>query len=426
MVSDSVLMRSAIDATATGHLHNLGVPSDEQPMHLQSKALRHVSDALSRADAPNETTLFHEELGFTIIILIFYETTFGLSASTARWHLSAVYNILKILSTRSCQSQRFDFLIRLFAYFDILVAFSLRLEPLADPLMYTPAANPYFCPTFGYASSLYPHLHTLALLLARKYRTAESDPMSNAQSALDLELEFLCWQPPTASTTSENGIPDHFRRSLNDSTLPQDTSSFDRLLETALAFRSAALLVISDELLPETCPTPSSIPSSEMYYRELLDHLLRLNSLSLTLPPTPTVSSSIRTSPEPSMFNGSNTTDNPSLPAVPASFTALASTSAPMMTVTWPLYTASLHAKSPADRKLLSTLFERVHQRHQFGMLGAAKRHIEEIWKRDAPNTISAEGNNDGSEAWEEGGSEVRVGAYQDGTAPSLAHPLLA
>lgn len=192
MVSESLLVRLAIEATATAHLHNLGIASTEEPMRLQSKALRHISDAISVVNTPNVTTTFQEELASGIMILVYYETTSGLSAETARWHLSAIYTILTTLSLRNHESRRLDFPKRLFAYFDIFVSLSLGLEPLANPRMFESLLNTDFCPAFGYAITLYPCLHSLASLQAWQHEIQDSDLEFYSQSVHELEqrLQF--------------------------------------------------------------------------------------------------------------------------------------------------------------------------------------------------------------------------------------------
>ena len=373
MVFDSVLMRLAIEATATAHLHNLGVASRKEPMRLQSKALRHLSDALSETNPHAETTIYQEELAWGIMILVYYETTFGLSAMTARWHLSAICNILNNLSQKSCQSPRVEFLTRLFAYFDISVALSLQLQPLAAPPSSTSRS---FCSMSGYILTLYPHLHALATLLAQKHSCQRSDSTFDGPSVRALERELLAWRPPELRQFPEAESTYPRPQQSNSSDVFPDPHIHDRLLQTALAFRSAALLVVSGELLPLPSPTSPTPPSSSSYtpethYRELLDHLLRLNSLALT-----SAHGSTTTTTTTTTNNGS-----PSSPNIPPTFIAAAVTCSPLTTITWPLHTAALHAKTAADRTLLSCMFERVHQRHQMGVVGAAKRHVEHIWR---------------------------------------------
>ncbi len=418
MVPDSTLIRSTIEATASAHLHNLGVAPSDEPMRLQSKALRHLTDALSRANAPTETTIFQEELVSAMIILVYYETTFGLSALTARWHLLAICNILNDLSTRSFQSSRFDFLKRLFAYFDILVAFSLRLEPLANPRLFVSFLNTEVCPAFGYAFTLYPQLHSLACLLAQNHMSRESD-LFNIQSVSELESELLCWQPPLSTEFSGTGVTSSRRENSNGWAAPEDRYTHERLLQTALAFRSAALLIVSVELLPSLStayPTSSSAPKT--HYNELLDHLLRLNTIAQTSPlRSATLTPNGSDFPFHSHATFSNV-DRESTPNIPPAFTVLASTSAPLNTVTWPLHTAALHAKTTSDRAVLSYMFERAYQRHRMGILGAAKRHAEEIWRRDVvEGTAIGAGEN-------VAGGGTGGAAYDSIT--STSHPLLA
>jgi Fungal specific transcription factor domain len=435
MILDSVLIRSTIEATATAHLHNLGVASRDEPIRLQSKALRYLSDALAKANEPDKTTFFQEELASAIMILVYYETTIGLSAPTARWHLSAASSILSTLSQRCHQSKRFDFLIRLFAYFDIFVAFSLRLEPLADPQIYASLADTNLCPAFGYAFALYPVLHSLAYLLAQKYSFKGSDSLLNGQVVRELEQDLLSWQPPNTIPFSESGA------SLP---IPRASHAHERLLHTALAFKSAALLVVSDELLPFSFPTfaPPSPPSLKTHYDELLDHLLRLNTLALISPsqspPPPHGTPSSNRIFTPPSTSPPPPPPTPHRPNISSAFVALTSTSAPLTTITWPLHTAALYAKTPSDRAVLTSMFERVDQRHRMGVVGAAKRYAEQIWKKgqveeDAVGGMEGERleSGSGSSTWEEGGGGGRIGkAYGhgngNGSSVPASLPLLA
>ena len=388
MVSDSPLVRLAIEATATAHLQNLGIASTEEPMRLQSKTLKHLSDAISVVHTPNVTTTFQEELASGIMILVYYETTSGLSAETARWHLSAIYTILTTLSLRNHESRRSDFLKRLFAYFDIFVSLSLGLEPLANPRMFDSLVNTDFCPAFGYAITLYPCLHSLASLQAWKHEIQGSDLDFYSQSVHELEQRLQFWQPPLIAQPSKTGISNSGPWTTDDPTTIQQNLTHERLLQTALAFRSAALLVVSEKLLPLLSPTsPQQSSASHTHYTELFDHLLRLNVLALTSPPQTTASSNELSSD--SRLTASNIALQ-SPPTMPSAFTTLASTCAPLNTITWPLYTAALHAKTASDRAVLSSIFERVYQRHRMGVVGAAKRHVEDVWKNDDVHSPSA------------------------------------
>lgn len=379
MVSDSLLVRLAIEATATAHLHNLGIASTEEPMRLQSKALRHLSDAISVVHTPNVTTTFQEELASGIMILVYYETTSGLSAETARWHLSAIYTILTSLSLQNHESRRLDFLKRLFAYFDIFVSLSLGLEPLAIPRMFESLLNTDFCPAFGYAITLYPCLHSLASLQAWQHEIQDSDLDFYSQSVHELEQRLQSWQPPAIAQLT--GIRNSGGWTKDDPMPFQQNLTHERLLQTALAFRSAALLVVSEKLLPLSSPTaPQPSSASQTHYTDLFDHLLRLNVLALTSPPQPTASSNELSSD--SRLTASNT--SPQFPpTMPSAFTTLASTCAPLTTITWPLYTAALYAETASDRAVLSSIFERVYQRHRMGVVGAAKRHVEDVWREE-------------------------------------------
>lgn len=354
MVSDSVLIRSALEAASTAHLHNLGVVSTLEATRLQSKALRHLSGALSTATSRIDSTIFLEELVSATFLLVYYETALGLSAQTARWHLSAAKSILNSLTQNARQSQSLDSLIRIFLYFDLMVALSLRLEPLANLGMFASLVQRSFCPTFGYSLTLYPHLHSLTCLLAQKYISIDSDLWMDEKSVRELECDLLCWQPSTMPP--ETTAVWSSREDTSQWTTHQAGGELhERCLETALAFRSTALLVLTDELLPLFSATPSFPPN--VHYTNLLNHLLRLNTLAQVSPPSATSSSTY-------LYPSSSTT-------------------APTMTITWPLHTAALHAKSSSDRQLLSCLFEHVYHRHRMGMIRAARRQVEQVWCED-------------------------------------------
>jgi Fungal specific transcription factor domain len=401
LAASSDLLRWTIEAMATAHLHNLGVASASEPLRLQSKALRGLSSALSRSHEPTDAT-FKEEIVSSMLILVYYETTFGLSAQTTRWHLSAVKNILDRLCDGSDRSKRFEFLLRLFAYFDLLVAFSLRLQPLASIQIYEGFSATGLCSVFGYTSTLYPYLHSLATLLAKRQYSTDSDMLIDDISVNLLERELSCWQPPMAIPSLLNELSTRFSPHSGSQSLTQHNQKHEQFAQTALAYRAAALLLLHAKLRPSLNPisSPSSTLAADFYYQDLLGHLLRIHALSLNLP-----HQASQTSSHPSTVLPANM----GRVALPPVFTALASTSTPFSTITWPLHTAAVHAKTASDRAILSSIFERVYQRHRFGIVAAAKKHVEDVWKEQGE--CIDEGTEGGSFATSSGLSGLGSGA---------------
>jgi hypothetical protein len=225
--------------------------------------------------------------------------------------------ILDKLFNLSPRSAFVLFLSKLFMYFDIMVAFSLREPPLCDR-----TSNPYASimtslnvvdPIFGLAGSMWASLYHLADLVARKARS-----QNIASEAQDLALAFL-------------SQPDYYPDKPSDS--PMTDESYESLVQIAHSLRYSALLVVYTDLLDgdESIP-PDSIHST---YDSALHSLLRASVLH----------------------------------------------SGVMLTTLWPLHTVGVRATSSGDRIIIRRIFEKVKTTQNMKCVDIAWEQVKKCWE---------------------------------------------
>lgn len=245
------------------------------------------------------------------------QTILGYSVKASRCHLRGAQLILEKLFKLSPQSKFVRFLSKLFMYFDIMVAFSLREPPLCNW-----TSNPYASiltslhgvdPSFGLAGSMWPSLYHLAELVARK----ESSP-SVASEAQDLALDLLSQK-------------DYYPDKPPDSPLTDD--SYESLVQIAHSLRYSALLVIYTDLMDgdESVP-PDSIRST---YDAALHALLRASVLH----------------------------------------------SDAMLTTLWPLHTVGMRATSSGDRIIIRRIFEKLKVTQNMKCVDIAWEQVKKSWE---------------------------------------------
>ncbi|KAL3965312.1 hypothetical protein ACCO45_002316 [Purpureocillium lilacinum] len=256
LVSASTLVRTAVEAVAAAHLHGLGAEPQLRAQTLQLDTLRQLGTAL---------------------LLIYYEVVLGSSVRAARCHLRGAKAILDTDPSlgqgadgpQQQPSARMRFLCKVFLYFDVMIALSLREAPLGLRLR-SPIDAAGVDETFGLTGSLWPMMQRLAELLARHHQG----------ECVSREAEML-------------------ERELRSWSIEQEAA-----------------------LLQET-------------YRRAFDSLLRVCVLSGT-----------------------------------------------MSTLTWPLYTVALQARSASDRTLVEQVFVRLQQRQNMRVVEDARRSAATHWGR--------------------------------------------
>ena len=107
---------------------------------------------------------------------------------TARWHLQGAKAILESKTNlMQPEESRFRFLLKAFQYFDVMVALSLHECPLL-PCLPNSIDTAQVDETFGLMGSIWPIMHNLATLLARRKHGEDV-----TSEALILEQNFLSW-----------------------------------------------------------------------------------------------------------------------------------------------------------------------------------------------------------------------------------------
>ena len=257
---------------------------------------------------------------------MYFEVILGADIHATRWHLYGAKILLDNLQAVSHHTSRFYFLQKLFAFFDVMIAFSLREPPLGESDMLMGGAlfmhphDPSFVPdpVFGLAGTLHPLLHCLACLMSQKAKHVNVD-----EPAAVLEQHLLAWYPPIPpSKPGAEPFPD-----------------CERLLQTAFAFRSAALLVLYSDI------APGRNVLAHDCYKSLFDSLVRVDSLAMGGHGIPT----------------------------------------PFSTILWPLHTASMKAKDPGERAVLKRIFENVNGKHRMKIVEMAGQHANSYWDNGEP-----------------------------------------
>ena len=166
--------------------------------------------------------------------------------------------ILKRLATNpSAQSDaRIGFLLKIFHYFDVMIALSLRKAPLASP--YSQEQSVDVDPIFGLTAGLWPTLHFVARFLANKAELIAD----GAASLKALELVEQLSEPFAISSAQQE--------KLNG----QPRVDMEALVQISNAYRSSVLLILHHEVL--------GTRDSEVLkrnYTQALNSLLRIAAL---------------------------------------------------------------------------------------------------------------------------------------------------
>jgi hypothetical protein len=163
----------------------------------------------------------------------------------------------RLAKNPSAQSNaRLGFLLKIFHYFDVMIALSLRKAPLGSP--YNQEQSFDVDPIFGLTAGLWPTLHFVARFLANKAELITDE----ATSLKALELTEQLSTPFGISSTEQEKL------------YGQPRVDLEALVQISNAYRSSVLLILHHEVLD----TRDSEILNRIY-SQALDSLLRIAAL---------------------------------------------------------------------------------------------------------------------------------------------------
>ena len=145
---------------------------------------------------------------------------------------------------------------KIFHYFDVMVALSLRKVPLGSPYKQDQSGD--IDPIFGLTARLWPTLHFVAKFLASK----EAMLIDEGTSLKALELTEQLSEPFTINAAAQENLNGRSRVDL------------EALVQISNAYRSSVLLILHHEVLDTQDPEMLN-----RTYRQALDSLLRIAAL---------------------------------------------------------------------------------------------------------------------------------------------------
>lgn len=183
----------------------------------------------------------------------------GDSAENALWHLRGAKAILECSNSelKPFSNPRLAFLAKVFHYFDVMTALSLRQAPLSPPytLEHIPGTIDEI---FGLSTSLWPAMHLLAKMLASDETTIVDDDTILQALALVEQLS----EPSTIANDELQNVDDH------------SVVDVEALVQISSAYRSSVLLTLHHEVLHT-----QDTRLLDSVYRQSLDSLLRIAAL---------------------------------------------------------------------------------------------------------------------------------------------------
>ncbi|UNI13562.1 hypothetical protein JDV02_000293 [Purpureocillium takamizusanense] len=377
LASVSTLVRTAVEAVAAAHLHGLGVAPRLRAQSLQLDTLRQLAAGCVRRGGGEIGADAREQLVTASLLLIYYEVVLGSSVRAARCHLRGAKAILDTDPSLLGHSQghggvqqqqhqqpsaRMRFLCKVFLYFDVMIALSLREAPLGLRLASPIDAGGVVDETFGLTGSLWPMMQRLAELLARRHQgecvSREAEVLEHELQSWSIESAAPNEPPSSSSSPSSLSTTTTAAAAASSSSSPVSLASppplphptptgvdAEAMVQIAQTYKYSSLLTLySSTLLDGGCaiasgaaqsssPPPSLVQQET--YRRALDSLLRVCVLSGT-----------------------------------------------MSTLTWPLYTVALQARSASDRTLVEQMFARLQQRQHMRVVDDARRSAAKHWGR--------------------------------------------
>lgn len=183
----------------------------------------------------------------------------GDSAENALCHLKGAKAILDRLNTASAPSSnaRLGFLTKIFHYFDVMIALSLRKAPLGLP--YNPELSMGTIDAiFGLTAGLWPTMHLIAQVLANKDQVITDELVSSQARDLAEQLS----EADTIESQAQH--PESGQAEVD----------LEALVQISNAYRASVLLVLHHEVLNTRDPEVLN-----RVYRQALDSLLRIAAL---------------------------------------------------------------------------------------------------------------------------------------------------
>ena len=152
---------------------------------------------------------------------------------------------------------RLGFLMKIFHYFDVMIALSLRKAPLGLP--YNPELSVGSIDSiFGLSAGLWPTMHLIAQVLANKHQVLMDDNvLSQAQNL-------------AAQLSDTNAVEFPAQQAVSG----QAEVDLEALVQISNAYRASVLLVLHHEVLNTQDPEILN-----RIYRQALDSLLRIAAL---------------------------------------------------------------------------------------------------------------------------------------------------
>lgn len=152
---------------------------------------------------------------------------------------------------------RLVFLMKIFYYFDVMIALSLHRIPLDLP--YNPElSHGPIDEIFGLTAGLWPTMHLVAQILASKDRpVADAEMLARARGLVDQLAEPYAVEVAEQEATQGHSVVD-----------------LEALVQISNAYRASVLLVLHHEVLQTHDPDPLA-----KVYRQALDALLRIAAL---------------------------------------------------------------------------------------------------------------------------------------------------
>ena len=276
----------------------------------------------------------------------------GSSVRAARCHLRGAKAILDTdpsLAQGSDGQQpqpsaRMRFLCKVFLYFDVMIALSLREAPLGLRLR-SPIDAAGVDETFGLTGSLWPMMQRLAELLARHHQgecvSREAEMLERELRSWSIERAAPDESSLSSSSSSSSSSPPPPPPPPHPTTTDVDAEAMVQIAQT---YKYSSLLTLYSSTLLDGADgdTEASPPRRaeeaallQETYRRAFDSLLRVCVLSGT-----------------------------------------------MSTLTWPLYTVALQARSASDRTPVEQVFVRLQQRQNMRVVEDARRSAATHWGR--------------------------------------------
>jgi hypothetical protein len=206
-----------------------------------------------------------------------------------------------------------------------MVSLSLREVPLRS-IYYPPEGYTGVDGTFGLVGSLWPVMETLAVIIALQ---ASGEDIT--EQAKMLELQLHSWSVQQA-----------------DETVKENDINQEAMLQIAKAYQCCSLLTLYSSIVsPEASATNydddirfTQEELSQQIYQQALDSLLRVCVLS-----------------------------------------------GPMSTLTWPVYTIGMLAKSTGDKTIVRRIFATLNERQHMKVVEAASNRVTKHWDLTSSKT---------------------------------------